>query len=223
MGERRRVRFYFDFVSPYSWLALMTATEFAARHRVEWEMRPVVFAALLDAAGLVGPVESNVKRRYTFVDVWRCARRAGLRLVGPPAHPFRSIEALRAACVFQDRPEALALVRRIAAACWSDGADLTDRRTLERLVRDTVAYDGPLATALDDPTIKRLLRENTDRAIADGAFGVPTFVLDGRLFWGQDRMDQLADALAGRDDPEAAELAQLIDRPRGADRRRTAG
>src|SRR5256885_127511 len=60
------VQFYLDFVSPYSWLALMQAEHFAVEHGVHWEPRPVVYAALIDAHGLIGPVETPAKRRYTF-------------------------------------------------------------------------------------------------------------------------------------------------------------
>ena len=68
---------------------------FAAEHGIRWEMRPIVYAALLDAHGLVGPAETPAKRRYTFHDVVRTARHLGLRFEGPPTHPFRSLEALR--------------------------------------------------------------------------------------------------------------------------------
>src|SRR5439155_24409662 len=98
----RSVAFYLDFVSPYTWLALTQAEAFVVRHGIRWELRPVVYSALLDAHRLIGPVETPAKRRYTFLDVARSARRLGLRLVGPPAHPFRSIEALRTLTLFLD-------------------------------------------------------------------------------------------------------------------------
>jgi hypothetical protein len=69
------VRFYFDFISPYSWLALNEAGAFADKHGVAWEMRPVVYGKLLDGTGLVGPAETDAKRRYTFHDVARRAHR----------------------------------------------------------------------------------------------------------------------------------------------------
>ena len=75
-------RLYFDPVSPYSYLALSQAEGFAEEHELSWEPRPVLYAALLDHHGLVGPVESDAKRRYTFGDVLRCALRLGLPLIG---------------------------------------------------------------------------------------------------------------------------------------------
>jgi len=90
----RQVRFYLDFVSPYTYLALMRAHEFARANQVEWQLRPVVYGALLDVTGLVGPVEAPAKRRYTHRDILRSARLSGIPLAGPPEHPFRSLEAL---------------------------------------------------------------------------------------------------------------------------------
>ena len=74
------VDFYFDFISPYAWLALAQAEDFAAEHRVEFQLQPVVYAALLDATGLVGPAEEPSKRHYIFTDVLRSARALGLRV-----------------------------------------------------------------------------------------------------------------------------------------------
>ena len=95
MSTADPVTFHLDFVSPYSWLALMQAEEFAARQGIRWRPSPVVYAVLLQAHGLLGPAEVTAKRRYTFRDILRCAHRLDLRLAGPPEHPFRSLENLR--------------------------------------------------------------------------------------------------------------------------------
>jgi len=87
VAQETRVRFYLDFVSPYTWLALMCARAFARRHAVRWEPRPVVYAALLSSHGLVGPVETEAKRRCTFADVARSADRLGLGLDGFLSRP----------------------------------------------------------------------------------------------------------------------------------------
>ena len=132
----KTARFYFDFISPYSWLALSEAGAFADEHGVAWEMRPVVYGKLLDETGLVGPAETRAKRRYTFHDVARRAHRLGLKLTGPPAHPFRSLEALRTVVVFREEPSILELCVAISDAAWSSGLDLTDVEVLKTIVRE---------------------------------------------------------------------------------------
>lgn len=215
----RRIPFYFDFVSPYSYLALTQAEVFAEEHEVEWELRPVVYSALLDAHGLVGPAEREVKRRYTFADVLRCAQRLGVPLVGPPVHPFRSIESLRVVCLFRDEPRVALLAAELAWAAWGDGHDLGDWAVLAGVVRRLGFDAADLPGRCSAPEIKARLRRTTEEAVAAGVFGVPTFELDRELFWGHDRMDQLAARLEGKLPPTSELLRELVGRPRGPLRR----
>jgi len=214
------IRFYLDFISPYAWLALMRSKSFAEEHGIRWDVFPVVYAALLDVHDLVGPAESEAKRRYTFHDVARLAQVLGLKFVGPPCHPFRSLESLRTLFLFRRDPQALELAMRLAHTCWGEGRDLSDLGVL-RAVVDEVGLD---ATDLDErittPETKRGLRALTEDAITRGVFGVPTFLRGKEMFWGHDRLDQLAASLAGETSPAAAKADAFLRRPRGVDRRR---
>jgi len=211
----REVPFYFDFVSPYTWLALERAHDFAREHDVRWDPRPVVYAKLLEAHGLLGPAETEARRRYTFHDVARCARRLGLRAQGPPAHPFRSLDALRVATLFRSAPQALDLAVGFAHACWVDGRDLTDPRVLAERVRGAGLDATDLEERARAPAVKDELRRLTDGALEQGVFGVPSFIVDGELFWGHDRLEHLAERLAGAAGPSREEADRMLARPRG--------
>ncbi len=215
MTATRTAHFYLDFVSPYSWLALMQAERFAAEHRVRWEVRPVVYAAPLQANGLIGPVEAAAKRRYTLRDVVRCAHELGLRLKGPPEHPFRSLEALRTAYLFRQEPQGLQLAVRLSDACWGEGRRLSDPAVLVEIVSDMGLDASRLAQRIADPAVKRGLRDLTDEALSRGIFGVPTFVVDGELFWGHDRMDHVARHLAGAGPPSSGLTEKMLARAQG--------
>jgi len=219
MTATRAAHFYLDFISPYSWLALMQSERFAAEHRVRWEVRPVVYAALLEATGLVGPAEVASKRRYSFRDVVRCAHELGLRLQGPPEHPFRSLEALRTAYLFRQEPRGLELAVRLADACWGEGRRLSDLDVLVEIVTDLGLDATGLRQRIADPAVKRGLHDLTDEALSCGVFGVPTFVVDQELFWGHDRMNQLARHLAGTGPPSSGLTDEMLARPRGVARR----
>lgn len=214
------IPFYLDFVSPYTWLALMQAERFAEERGVVWDLQPVVYAALLDAHGLVGPVETPAKRRYTFQDVARSAQRLGLRLVGPPEHPFRSLDALRTLYVHRHEPQALRLAVLLSNACWGEGRRLTDLAVLRDVVASADLDPADLALRISAAEVKQGLRERTDEALRRGVFGVPTFVHEDELFWGHDRLEHLAARLAGRLPPARELVRDLLERPRGADRRR---
>ncbi len=215
-----RVLFYLDFVSPYAWLGLAAAESFAERYAVRFELRPVVYGALLDAHGLVGPAESSAKREYTFHDVSRCADLAGLRFSGPPEHPFRSIEALRTVCLFADDSRALELAVALADACWGQGRSLTDLAVIGDIVESVGLSGADLGRRVNDEAVKRSLREFTRQAIDDGVFGVPTFAFEDELFWGHDRLPQLADRLGGRPNLSRDRAREALSRPRGIDRKR---
>lgn len=219
MRNENTVELYFDFVSPYAYLALTQVASFGEHHDVRWDLRPVVYGALLDATGLVGPAEVEAKRRYTFHDVARTAASLGVPLVGPPAHPFRSLEALRTVCAYGGRSETLELTVALARACWGEGRDLTDVDVLRDVVGRVGLDDGDLRGRIVAPETKESLRRSTEAALAAGVFGVPTFRLDQELFWGHDRMDQLGARLKGVERIVDADVAALEQRPRGADRR----
>ena len=219
MIATRTSPFYLDFISPYSWMALMQAERFAAEHGLAWEVRPVVYAALLTANGLVGPAEVESKRCYTFRDVVRCADGLGLRLAGPPEHPFRSLEALRTLYLFRQAPEALRLAAALADACWGEGQSLNEASVRAEAV-EAVGLDATdLERRIAEPSIKRGLRDLTDEAVRLGVFGVPTFIVDGEMFWGHDRLDHLARHLAGNQPPADGLTERLLALPRGVVRK----
>lgn len=215
-----QVRFYFDFISPYAWMALEQAQEFADANRVTWELRPISYGATLSQTGLVGPVEVPSKRNYTFDDVARCAQLAGLELEGPPAHPFRSLEALRLMTLLRDHPGSLEFARQLAAACWSRGMDLTDVQVLKELLQAFDPEVSPLIEGLSDPEAKRGLILGTKEALEAGVFGVPTFEFEGELFWGCDRLPHLSARLAGDLRPARDKSRRMLKRPSAIDRKR---
>ena len=208
------VAFHFDFVSPYSHLALVQARRFEEQTGARFELRPVCYAKILEATGLVGPAEVEAKRRYTFSDILRCAHRIGVPLVPPAEHPFRSLEALRTILVHRQDPRVLDLAVALSSACWAHGCDLTDEDMITRVVARAGFDTTDLAGRIAAPEIKDELAASTAQALCDGVFGVPTFLVGREMFWGHDRMPYLADFLAGRL-PSARDLAAPL-----AERRR---
>ncbi len=214
-----RIGLYFDFVSPYAWLGLERAWRLARDSDWTWELHPVVYAKLLEATGLTGPAETELKRRHLFWDVARQAARLQLTFQGPPAHPFRSLDALRTQMVFRDHPRALELAAALARAAWSEGRDLTDPVVLEAIVSEVGLEESGWTARLGDPAIKDALRRSTASALEVGVFGVPTFEWQGELFWGQDRIEDLEARVSGELRIDARAVSEMLARPRGSERR----
>jgi 2-hydroxychromene-2-carboxylate isomerase len=193
------VHWYFDFISPFAYLQWPKVRELAARHPVE--LRPVLFAGVLDHIGQKGPAEIPAKRVFTYRHVlWR-ARQRGLPMRFPPAHPFNPLAALRLCVALDARPEA---VGAIFDWIWAQGRAGDSVEALAPLARDLGVLD--IAAAVAAPTVKARLKENFDAALAAQVFGVPTLAIDGELFWGDDAFDF---ALARLADPGLLDEAEM--------------
>ncbi|HYB32478.1 MAG TPA: 2-hydroxychromene-2-carboxylate isomerase [Steroidobacteraceae bacterium] len=194
-----RVSWVFDVISPFAYLAFARLGELPAHARLE--LVPVLLAGLLQHYGQLGPAEIPSKRRFTYRFVlWR-ARRLGMPLRMPPAHPFNPLAALRLIIAAGSGQRAAGAV---LAAVFRDGRDVSDPQVIADLARD-LGVAEPQA-ALADPGVKQRLRDNGEWAIARGVFGVPTLVIGNELFWGHDAVDMALDYL---NDPEAFEDAAM--------------
>lgn len=202
------IRFHFDFLSPYAYLAWTQIHALADRHGRAVEPVPVLFAALLDHHGTRGPAEIPAKRRYLMFDVLRKARALGVPIAPPPHHPFNPLLALRVASLPMPPATQRAVIDRIYRAVWSGEArDVEDRDVIAALAREAGLADAVDAAAA--PEAKARLRAQTEQAIADGVFGVPTMVVDGEPFWGVDSLVDLDRYLAaGTPTLDAATLAR---------------
>lgn len=188
---------YFDFISPFAYLALPRVERLAACADIRY--RPILFAGLLDHWGQKGPAEIVPKRVWTYRWCTWQAQQLGVPFRFPAAHPFNPLAYLRLALAAGATPSA---VRAIFDALWTTGADPGDERIAEALARE---WNIELQ-ALREPALKSTLRMQTEAAAALGVFGVPTLVLDGEVFWGVDGVDL---AQAYLDDPDVLTTAEM--------------
>ena len=212
------VTFYFDPVSPYAWLAANALARIEAAG-AQIVFQPVLFAALLNAHGNIGPAEVPAKRAYIFRDVMREAARAGLQFKGPPGHPFNPLQALRMCLALTRQDERRRFALALMSACWERGEDVSDPVVLLNVAAGCGLSGPVLQAAAQQPAIKMQLQAETENAIADGVFGVPTFRAGAELFWGGDRIDALIRYLRGARIDEQA-LADFLAKAPLAQRKR---
>ena len=185
----KRIDFWFDPISPYAYLAFERLPEALEGCSYAVEYRPVLFAALLAHWGHKGPAEIEPKRAWTYRQIAWIAHQHGLTLQVPAVHPFNPLPLLRLAqAAGPNRRVVEAVMRHV----WHGGADAVDAARLATLTQALAPARDPAA-----PDVKAELRAATDSAITRGVFGVPTFELDGRLFWGVDALPMLRAALSG--------------------------
>lgn len=190
---RAPIQFYFDFSSPYAYLASEWIEAVAARHgrRVQWHA--ILLGATFQAAGLQPPVNHPLKREYALRDFERSAHFAGLPYRQPAEFPIATQNAAR---VFwwldaQNPARAVAWARAGLRAYFTRGVVLSNPSSLKALAVET-GLDGDAAEAAwNDPAWKQRLKAANDAAIAAGVFGAPYFIVDGEPFWGNDRQAQI--------------------------------
>lgn len=212
------IRFLFDYLSPYAYIAWTQVHALAERHGRQVEPVPILFAALLGAHGHKGPAEIPPKRIYVFKNTLRVASRLGLPLSPPPSHPFNPLLALRVSSLPMADETRRALIDRLFAATWSGGPGVEDPAVVARLAGQ-VGLDGEAAVAEAGAAPgKARLRAQTDDALAAGVFGVPTLLVGGELFWGYDSFPDVEQHLRGEDPVAAADLARWAGLPTSAAR-----
>ncbi len=189
----KQIDFYFDPISPYAALAFEKLPETLMGLSYSVSYKPVLFGAVLQHHGQLGPAEIQPKRDWTYRQVLWLAHAHGVALQMPAAHPFNPLALLRlaVACSAHGTPNRY-ITETILNHVWRGGLDASDPQRLHTLVEQLAPQRDP-----DSPEVKAQLTAHTDGAIALGLFGVPTMVVDGRVFWGFDALPMLSDYLRG--------------------------
>ncbi len=189
----KQITFYFDFISPYAYLAFerlpvaLQGLGYAVRYK------PILFAALLKHHGQLGPAEIAPKRDWTYRQVLWQSHTLGIPLDMPLSHPFNPLPHLRlaVACAENGEPNRY-VTETVFRHVWQGGQDATDAQHLQALQTLLAPARAPI-----DTTVKAQLKAHTDEALARGVFGVPTFAVDDKLFWGLDALPMLRAYLEG--------------------------
>jgi 2-hydroxychromene-2-carboxylate isomerase len=192
----KRIVFHFDVISPFAYLAFEHLPQALEGCSYEVQYRPVLFAGLLGHWGNKGPAEIEPKRQWTFRHIAWLSHTLGIPIDTPAAHPFNPLPLLRlgVACAPAGDTPNRRVVEALMRHVWRGGADASDAERLRAL---TEALAPPRDPAGAD--VKQELRAFSDDALQRGVFGVPTFDVDGRLFWGIDALPMVRAVL--HDDP----------------------
>lgn len=203
---RRAIRFHFDFLSPYAYLAWTRMPGIAGRHGDELVPVPVLFAGLLDAHGTKGPAEVPARRRYLIKDVARKAATLGVEVNAPFAHPFNPLLLLRIASLPLGEAARRRVIDVLYRAVWAERRDITSPEAVRGLLA-TEGFDPGLIEQASSPESKARVRAQTEEAVRLGVFGVPTSIVEGEMFWGTDSLADLERYLEGKD-PVAKDLLE---------------
>ncbi len=185
--------FYFDFSSPYGYIAAERIDGIAERHGCAVTWRPFLLGAVFQKAGGGPLVDHPMKGPYSRHDMLRSARLHDVTFAVPDPFPVNSVAACRAFYWLADRdPEqARALAKSLYRGYFADNRNVSQPETVIAAAAGLGVDGDELAAALGDPAVKDRLRAENDAALDRGVFGSPTIFVDGEMFWGSDRLDQV--------------------------------
>ena len=208
-----KAKWYFDFISPFAYLQFAQFPNLPTN--IEITPVPAVFGAILQHWGQLGPAEIPPKRRFVYRFFQWNSDRLGIPFTMPPMHPFNPIPALR--------------------LCTAAGASIENTRAVFDLIYGKgIQPDSPegiqlIGAALNisdpeltmqDPVVKNTLHANTAQATSDGVFGVPSFVINGEVFWGGDSTEMMLDFLKNPALFETPEMNRISNMEMGLTRKK---
>ncbi|OAN73278.1 hypothetical protein A8B83_00520 [Rhodobacteraceae bacterium EhC02] len=206
-----RAKWYFDFLSPFAYFQLARFSKLPSELVIE--PRPVVFGVILKHWGQLGPAEIPPKRRFVYRLFQWNADQLGIPFAMPPLHPFNPLPALRLCIAAGGQIEH---ARAVFDVIYGQGVQ-PDSAEGVQAIADALGIFDPEA-AMSDVAVKDALRSNTEAAIADGAFGVPTFVVNGEIFWGDDATEMMLGYLNNPSLFETTEMKRISFMPMGLTR-----
>ncbi len=187
------LEFFYDFVSPYSYLASTRVEAIAARTGATLRWRPFVLGGVFKATGNRAPIENPAKARQMLLDLGRWSRRLGVPLHFPEVFPFNPILSLRTALAAEAAGKLVPATHAIYKARWASARDIADPAVLAAVLTEA-GLDGAALVAAA-PNYKEALMKQTQEAVDRGAYGAPLFFVGEELFLGNDRLDFVEEAL----------------------------
>jgi 2-hydroxychromene-2-carboxylate isomerase len=205
-NERReshhvRVEFYYDLVSPYSFLAYGQLRRICEENGATLVLRPMLLGAVHKEAGIKAPVESKLKARYQARDIRRWAEYYGVPLTFPDPFPFRTLKTMRAAVFLRERNELVAFTTAAFALYWEEGGapkgfqEVDEDAPISAVAGRIGADPEEVLEGAASPDAKQGLRDATSGALQRGVFGAPAFFVGDEMFWGNDRLHFVEAAL----------------------------
>jgi 2-hydroxychromene-2-carboxylate isomerase len=191
------LEFLFDVASPYSYLASTQLRGLQDRTGCDVQITPILLGGILKALGNQ-PVPPAPRLNYMRRDLAAWGKRYGVPVEIPPSFPVKTVLPLRAIIAAGPGEDGRVAMHALFRTFWGEGKDVSDPEIVKASLTAAGLDGAALVAKAEDPAVKDQLRANTERAVDRGVFGAPTFFVGGYLFWGNDRLDFVEDALLAK-------------------------
>ena len=201
----KAVDFYFDFGSPAAYLAWTQLPKISADCQARMVWKPMLLGGVFQATGNRAPITVPLKGSYLFVDLARFAQRYGVPLRMNPNFPINTLTLMRMAVGLQQRQDQRLddYCSAMFRAIWVDAQNMNDPGVVAAVLTQAGFDPQALLALSSEPAVKEALKAATEAAVQRGVFGAPTFFVADQMFWGQDRLDFVREALANQPEETA--------------------
>jgi 2-hydroxychromene-2-carboxylate isomerase len=206
------IKWYFDFISPFAYLQMAQFSHLPKN--IKLKPIPIVFGGLLAHWGQLGPAEISPKRKFVYRFFQWKADSLGVPFKMPPSHPYNPLSSLRLCIAAGSKIEDVQVIYNVI---YGKGIQPDSEEGLGMMAQE-LNIKNP-EEAINNINVKEKLKQNTENAIKDGVFGVPTFVVEDELFWGGDATDMMLDFLSNSALFETSEMKRISEMPMGKTRK----
>ncbi|MGH7891090.1 MAG: 2-hydroxychromene-2-carboxylate isomerase [Thermodesulfobacteriota bacterium] len=194
----KKVEFYYDFSSPYTYIASTRIEKICEDNGAGLEWKPFLLGGLFNDTGVKPAIEINNKFAYIKLDTQDSARHYGAEFKFPAIFPLNSVKSMRGAFAASEKGKLAEYNHEMFRLYWTEGRDLSKDDVLKEAVAGAGLDPEWFIARIAEQDIKDRLREETSKAAARGAFGAPTIFIGEKMFWGNDRLDYADNFLKGK-------------------------
>ena len=181
--------FYFDFASPYTFLAHKEIRKIEEQHSINIKYMPVLLGGLLKSAGIKPNIDIPIKAKYMIKDCKLWAEKYKITFKFNNYFPINTLDLMRCVLVAEKKDIAQNFIDRVFDAIWKNDLNLNDNTMVEKLLKNLDINPRTFLLEAADPKIKDDLKKKTEEASQKGIFGLPSFIVNNKIFWGQDRLE----------------------------------
>jgi len=185
--------FYFDFISPYSFLAHKEIKKLEKRNLIKVQYMPILLGGLHNLHGIKAPAFIPSKARFMIRDCKLVAEKKKIKFKFNSYFPIKTVDLMRGVFIAKEDEFESYYIDKIFESIWRDGLNMNDQNIIDKVLKNTNINPKTFFLRASGESVKNLLRKKTDEAFEKGVFGAPTFLVNNKIFWGQDRLEYAID------------------------------
>ena len=181
--------FFFDFTSPYSYLAHKQIRNIEHQNKIEINYKPILLGGLLNLAEIKAAIFIPSKAKFMIKDCKLFAEKFNIEFKFNPYFPIQSLNLMRGVLLAEKENKASSYIDKFFDAIWKDGLNLNDQKTIDKILKNLTFNLEIFKLKISEQNIKDELKKRTNDAFLKGVFGAPSFIINNKMFWGQDRLE----------------------------------